>query len=571
VTGLTNGTTYYFWLAVGTSPTAVSNTALAIPMGAPGPPAKLTATAGNAQVTLSWAAPASTGGLPVSGYMIYKGTSPGGETGPPVNGSPVDGTGYTVTGLTNGTTYYFTVVAINAAGPGPPSDEASAVPVTVPGAPAGLTAIPGNAQVTLSWAAPASTGASPVTGYDIYAGTTADFNGRAPLATVTGTIATVTGLVNGTTYFFRVTAVNRVGEGPAAEAKAVPVTVPGAPAGLTAIPGNVQVTLSWAAPASTGGLPVSGYIIYKGASPGGETGIPVNGSPVNGTGYTVTGLTNGTTYYFKVLALNAAGLSPLSEEASAALPPVVHSTGPSSTGPSSTGPSSTGPSSTGPSSTAPSSTGPSSTAPAFTAPTGLTAIAGDTQVSLSWTSPTADGGSPVVSYKIYVATAPGVPGRLAGGHASSTYATVKGLPNDAVYYFMVTAVNAAGQESPFSTQVSAKPAGSATGVQVGLNSPTTPIQLIALLAAVAAMGAAGLFTLITRRGRRSRSPGHARSARTRARSRQPVAVPSDVRAVPGISRPDVLGVRDTGQEPTHTIRLEPHPGVATTTFKGRRP
>ena len=59
-------------------------------------------------------------------------------------------------------------------------------------------------------------GGSPVTGYDIYAGTTADFNGRAPVARVTGTVVTVTGLVNGTTYYFKVTAVNRVGEGPAA-------------------------------------------------------------------------------------------------------------------------------------------------------------------------------------------------------------------------------------------------------------------------------------------------------------------------------------------------------------------
>ena len=70
----------------------------------------------------------------------------------------------------------------------------------------------------------------------------------------------------------------------------------------------------------SGGSPVSGYIIYQGTSPGGETGIPVNGSPVTATSYTVTGLTNGTTYYFKVVAVNAAGLSPLSEEASATLP-----------------------------------------------------------------------------------------------------------------------------------------------------------------------------------------------------------------------------------------------------------
>ena len=185
------------------------------------------------------------------------------------------------------------MVAINAAGPGPASGEASATPVTVPGAPAGLTATRGNGQVTLLWAAPASTGSSPVTGYDIYTGTTPGLNGGAPLARVTGTVVTVTGLVNGTTYYFRVAAVNRVGEGPAAETKAVPVTVPTAPAGLTATPGNAQVTLSWAAPASTGGLPVSGYLIYKGTSPGGETGTPVNSSAVTGTGYTAAGLPTG--------------------------------------------------------------------------------------------------------------------------------------------------------------------------------------------------------------------------------------------------------------------------------------
>ena len=92
-----------------------------------------------------------------------------------------------------------------------------AVPVTVPGAPTGLTATRGNTQVTLSWAAPASDGGSPVTGYDIYVGTTADLSGNAPVARVTGTVITVTNLINGTRYYFGVTAVNRVGEGPAVE------------------------------------------------------------------------------------------------------------------------------------------------------------------------------------------------------------------------------------------------------------------------------------------------------------------------------------------------------------------
>lgn len=523
----------------------------------------LTSDAGNSQVSLTWTPSASKTNL-----TIYDGITPG--IGKPAEVSTVTDTSALVTGLANGTTYYFWLVVGKVA----VSNTVSATPMTVPGAPAGLTATAGNAQVTLSWTSPASDGGTPVTGYNLYAGTTADFTGGAPVAKVTGTVVTVTGLVNGTPYYFRVTAVNRVGEGPAsAEAKAVPVTVPGAPTGLTATPGNSRVILSWAAPAS-GGAAISGYIIYRGTSPGGETGVPVNGSLVSGTSYAVAGLTNGTTYYFKVFAVNAVGQSPPSEEVSATLPPIVPSSPPASnaTTPASNattpGSNATTPSTITPSTITPSTPATASTsAPAFAPPTGLTATAGNTQVRLSWTAPASDGGSSVISYKIYIATVPGGQGSRAIGSSKSTDATVTHLPNGTVYYFMVTAVDAAGNESPFSTEVSAEPAGSATGVTVSLNSQAAPRQLIALLAAVAAMVAAGAFTLIARRRRRFRSPKHARPER----SGQQMAVASDVRAVPGTCRPDVVSVRDTGQEPTHTVRLEPHSGAITTMIKEGRP
>ena len=66
------------------------------------------------------------------------------------------------------------------------------------------------------------------------------------------------------------------------------------------------MTLSWTAPTSDRGAGISGYLVYQGTSPGGEAGTPVNGSPVSATSYTVTGLANGTTYYFKVAAVNDA-------------------------------------------------------------------------------------------------------------------------------------------------------------------------------------------------------------------------------------------------------------------------
>jgi predicted phage tail protein len=176
----------------------------ATPVTVPGAPAGLTAAPGDQQVTLSWDPPAPDGGSPAGGYNVYQGTSPGGEAGPPVNGSLVTSTSYQVTGLTNGSTYYFTVKAVNAQGQGAASGEVLAIPAAVPEAPAGLTATPGDAKVTLAWSAPASNGGSPVTGYNLYLATSADFKGAAEAPGVTGTALALVGLVNGTPYYFRV-------------------------------------------------------------------------------------------------------------------------------------------------------------------------------------------------------------------------------------------------------------------------------------------------------------------------------------------------------------------------------
>jgi hypothetical protein len=88
-------------------------------------------------------------------------------------------------------------------------------------------------------------------------------------------------------------------------------SAPAAPAGLTATAGNRQVRLTWTA--SSGAV---SYNVYRGPAPGAERTTPI-ATGVTGTSYTNTGLTNGATYYYKVAAVNAAGTSPLSNEASA--------------------------------------------------------------------------------------------------------------------------------------------------------------------------------------------------------------------------------------------------------------
>src|ERR1019366_1116609 len=108
---------------------------------------------GNATVVLSWTAPGD-GGSPITGYNVYKGATAGGENySTPVNGSTlIKPTTVTVTGLTNGKTYYFTVKALNAVGASTPSNEAWAIPAaTVPGPPRSAIAVGGFTTATVTW------------------------------------------------------------------------------------------------------------------------------------------------------------------------------------------------------------------------------------------------------------------------------------------------------------------------------------------------------------------------------------------------------------------------------------
>lgn len=281
-------------------------------------PAAPTATAAGTVggVQLAWTTP-STGGSPITGYNVYRSTTPGGEGATAVAQLAVVN-GYADDNLTPGTTYYYQVSAINDVGEGARSSEVNAVPTapTKPAAPV-VSASAGTSSIQLTWTPP-DDGGSPITAYNVYRSTSPGNEGSSPYARLGVTTSfTDGGLASGTTYYYEVSAVNATGEGAlSAEASATPVSVspPSAPA-ATASAGTSSVQLSWTTP-SAGGSPITGYNVYRSTTPGGEGGTPFVQLGVT-TSYTDTGLTSGTTYYYQVSATNSAGESALSPEVSA--------------------------------------------------------------------------------------------------------------------------------------------------------------------------------------------------------------------------------------------------------------
>ncbi len=197
----------------------------------PGAPVLQSAVPGNGQVQLTWA--------PVEGsaaYKIYQSVSSAtyGEELATVSSSVYT---YTASGLTNGTAYYYAVQAVNSAGDSPVSNQASATPITVPGAPLAASAAAGDKTAVISFTTPADNGGSPVTGYEI-----SSAEGDIKVSAASSPVV-ITGLQNGTTYTFTVKAINAAGTGAAATTNAITP----APAVITA-----PAPTATPAPAATG-------------------------------------------------------------------------------------------------------------------------------------------------------------------------------------------------------------------------------------------------------------------------------------------------------------------------------
>jgi len=267
----------------------------------PGAPTNLSATPGNAQVVLTWTAPADDGGSAVTNYSVYRSTT---ETGTYILIASPTALIYNDADLTNGQPYYYKVSAVNGVGEGPRSNKAFATPATIASAPLNLQAHPGNGFVNLSWSSPSSNGGSTIIQYNIYRGTAPPFS---YLANVSSTQLWFndTEVTNGLTYHYYVTAVNGVGEGQASNTvTAIPTGPPSVPTTLEANVGEGYVNLTWSPPASNGGAPILRYIIYRGTMPPLIYCANVTASFL---WFNDTAVTNGQSYHYQVSAENDIG------------------------------------------------------------------------------------------------------------------------------------------------------------------------------------------------------------------------------------------------------------------------
>ena len=310
VTGLTVSAAYIFQVravnAAGLG-AASDESEPARPTGRPPAPTGFNVTAGPGKVDLAWANPDDAN---INKYQYRQSTDGGGSWSPDwndIDGSGASTTSYEVTGLTAGTPYTFQVRAVNAVGPGA---WAEAVPVTpaaatAPAAPTDFSATSGDESAILSWTAAANNGA-PITKYQYQqdGGAWNDIDNSAP-GGANAVSFTVTGLTNGATYAFKLRAENSLGAGAeSAERIATPAGMPLAPTGFSATRGDGSVLLSWTAANDNG----AALTKYQYQQDGSWKDIP-DSAPggANALSFTVTGLTNGTIYTFKLRAVNSEG------------------------------------------------------------------------------------------------------------------------------------------------------------------------------------------------------------------------------------------------------------------------
>ena len=312
-TGLTPLTEYFYRVstinASGTS--VVSPSGSNTTYGPPDAPTSLTATPlPGAQIKLDWIAPVNNNGDAVNSYQIERSLDN-------VSWSVLTNTGttavtYTDTGLNTPQTYYYRVSATSGYGTGVASNMASAIASDVPDQVTGLTgtALP-SAEIKIDWTTPANNGYA-ITGYVIERSIDAGQTWGVLVADTQSTSITYTdtALTIGDTYNYRVAAINAVGTGTiSSDVAIVAGDVPSTPVIVITAQAGSQIEITWTAP-NANAYPLTGYAIERGTD--GINWSPLTTPGATDVNFVDTGLSPGTTYHYRMVAINAIGASAFS-------------------------------------------------------------------------------------------------------------------------------------------------------------------------------------------------------------------------------------------------------------------
>ena len=322
ISGLTNGQAYYVKLravnGLGFGPDSNIWSTTTTPRTTPDAPTLNSVTRGYRSLTVAFTAPAFNGGSAITDYEY---STNGGSTWASMGQATT--ANYTITGLSDFTEYNVRVRAANVAGGGAHSSTVAQYTAGLPGTVTGVSATSNaNTQSVVSWTAPDANGDG-IDDYTIQYSTVSDFSSGATTFSHVASSSvsiTVTGLSNGTTYYFRVKAVNAVGPSAswsAISAGAVPATAPNAPVIGASTTSDRSVTINWTASTSTGGAAVTYTVELWDSVQGWYTSSTTTSASKTFTARNDRG------YIGRVYASNSAGSSGYSSNSTQAYPAMV--------------------------------------------------------------------------------------------------------------------------------------------------------------------------------------------------------------------------------------------------------
>ena len=279
------------------------------PLYAPDPVQSLIAARSGTSIAVSWSAPANDGGTAVTGYDVNYSTD-GGRSWTRI-ASNQSGASADISNADNTVNYIIAVRAINGMGNGGWTNSN-----TLPGlgAPASATISRAAGSVTVGWSA-----VSGATGYNINLSADSGGSWTRAVSNATGTSATISsGIANGSSYIAAVQAVNAHGGSHWTNSanSVAGIYPPGAPTGVTAARSGTSISISWTAPASNGGVALSGYDVNY--STDGARSWTRLASNQSGTTATISNADNTVDYIIAARANNSVGASPWTRSATVA-------------------------------------------------------------------------------------------------------------------------------------------------------------------------------------------------------------------------------------------------------------